>query len=418
MRKTFPSCLAGVTMTMLMPFVAACGGSGNDDVTLPGASGSGTGTASRPLLSATAAANETLLKTLAAGGPIEALVTDNWNPAASGIGNVASFTPTYTVAASGGTHTTVQAAIDDAAASASTSRVYIRVMPGTYREQVCVKTTVPITLYSTSSDASQVVIVNNHYNSEPKASATVLNACEGRSGQATYGTSGSTTFLAYSDGFQAKNLTFANDTNEATITGTGTQAVALTTTGDKIIFENVRMLGHQDTFQPKSPNTGTVSRVYVANSYIEGDVDFVFGRAVTVFNGVTFKSLVNRVTSGYVFAPSHPELYAYGFLVMNSSFTTDTAAAGTLNLGRAWDDSSGSYTTAGGTRYLPNGRLVIRESAIGAHINRTDPWAGAASTNRPYSSTTPQTVTFGGTATTFPVNRLYEYLNTGAGAAP
>ncbi|MEC5398846.1 pectinesterase family protein [Uliginosibacterium sp. H1] len=389
------------------------------------------GTVNRPQLTDAEASNATILATLAKAGQVEAQVTDNWDPVSNGIGDVCGFTPTYTIAADGsGTHTTVQGAIDAATAAGGTARVYINVKPGTYREQVCVKNAPPITLYGTSADASQVVIVNNKSNGTPKDAALVLNACEGRGGQATYGTSGSTTFLAYAAGFQAKNITIANDFDEST-SSSGLQAVALTTSADKVILENVRLLGHQDTFQPKSGNTGTVARVYVAGSYIEGDVDFVFGRAVTVFNGVTFKQLVNRLNAngnyqktGYVFAPAHPQNYTAGFLVTNSVFTAETTAPdgtateNTLQLGRAWDDSSGAYTATDATFNVPNGLAVIRNSLIGVQVQKATPWGPAASTNRAYSSTTPQTITFGGVSRTFPVNRLYEYFNSGAGATP
>ncbi|MGC3963163.1 MAG: pectinesterase family protein [Rhodocyclaceae bacterium] len=345
------------------------------------------------------------------------MVADNWDPVTNGIGDVSTFVPTYTVAASGGTHTTVQAAVDAATTVGGTARIYIRVMPGTYREQVCVKNAPPITLYSADADASKVVIVNNHYNGEAKVSTVVLNACEGRSGSTTYGTSGSTTFLAYSDGFQAKNLTFSNDFDETTATS-GLQAVAVTTTGDKLIFENVRFLGNQDTLQTKSSSTGKIARSYFVDSYVEGDTDYVFGRGVSVFNRVTFKSLTSRTTLGYVFAPSHPQLYQYGYLAINSTFTSDTSTAANmmdLNLGRAWDDSSGGYTV-GSTTYVPNGIAIVRNSVIGAHIRTTVAWAPAATTGRLFDPVNSQTVTWSSALTVFPANRLYEYKNTGAGS--
>ena len=68
--------------------------------------------------------------------PPARLTTDNWDPTA-GVGDVSTFTPTYTVAATGGTHTTVQAALDAAVAAGGTTRIYIKVNPGTYRETVC-----------------------------------------------------------------------------------------------------------------------------------------------------------------------------------------------------------------------------------------------------------------------------------------
>lgn len=57
-----------------------------------------------------------------------------------------------------GTHTTVQAALNAATGSA---RRYILVKPGTYRGQVSYTGSTPVTIYGASTDASQVIIINN-----------------------------------------------------------------------------------------------------------------------------------------------------------------------------------------------------------------------------------------------------------------
>ncbi len=378
-------------------------------------------TAKRPQLGADQAAGHTMAAYFAKGGNIEALEADPWDPVKNGIGDVAKLKPTFTVAADGsGTHKTVQAAIDAVTAKGGTERVYILVKPGVYRGQVCMKDTAPVTLYGLDNDPTKVVIVNNIGAGTKKDKEVTANACEGRKGADTYGTSGSTTFLAYADGFQAKNLTFSNDYDESVNPKSGTQAVALNTRGDKVILDNVRLLGNQDTLMMKSLNVGTIARAYVTNSYIEGDVDFVFSRALTVFDKVEFKSLTNREGSegGFVFAPSHPQNYTYGFLVTNSKFTSDANKDGKkISLGRAWDDSGGVYTAKDGSKFLPNGMVVIRSSYIGAHIDAESPWNKAASTSRPFDSEKAQTVKFGKEDATFPANRLFEFRNSGPGAA-
>ncbi|GAB2897940.1 putative acyl-CoA thioester hydrolase [Uliginosibacterium flavum] len=379
-----------------------------------------TSTAKRPQLSVDQAAGHTMAAYFAKSGNIEALVADPWDPVTNGIGDVAKLKPTFTVAADGsGTHKSVQAAID-AVAKGGTDRVYILVKPGVYREQVCMKDTAPVTIYGTDSDPTKVVIVNNIGAGSKKDKEVTANACEGRKGADTYGTSGSTTFLAYADGFQAKNLTVSNDYDESVSPKSGTQAVALNTRGDKVILENVRLLGNQDTLMMKSLNVGAIARAYVTNSYIEGDVDFVFSRALAVFDKVEFKSLTTREGSegGFVFAPSHPQIYNYGFLVTNSKFTSDANKDGKkISLGRAWDDSGGVFVAKDGSKSLPNGMLVIRSSYIGAHIDAESPWNKAASTNRPFDSEKAQTVKFGKEDATFPANRLFEFRNSGPGAA-
>jgi pectinesterase len=372
------------------------------------------GTPTRPQLTNEQAAEHTILKYLARAGEVAALVTDNWDPTA-GVGDVNAFTPQYTVAPSGGTHTTVQAAVDAAVAAGGTSRIPIAVAPGIYRETICVPSLAPpITLYGTNADAAATVIVNGNYSGKPKANGESANPCNANLSGTTYGTSGSATFAAYAKEFQAKNLTFSNDTDESSVgAGSAIQAVALMTQGDKLVFDNVRVLGNQDTLYVKSPGPGIVSRAYFKNCYVEGDVDFVFGRATFVLDGCELKYLATRVTagSGNVVAPSTDARNAYGILVVHSKLTAEAAGAGTAYLGRSWDEGAGDlagYATAVETGIYPNGQVLIRDSVLDAQVRPADPWRAAATTNRPYSST----------AAAYPANRLYEYNNTGPGSAP
>ena len=375
-----------------------------------------TGTATRPLLTSTEAANFTVLKYLAQAGSVTSPTVDNWNPTA-GVGSVSSFTPTYTVAASGGTHTSVQAAINAASGS---NRVYIRVMAGTYREVVCVKPTAPpITLYSTSSDASQTVIVFNNYAGKAKAETAAANPCDPNINPnpsvsnvtyQTYGTKGSATFLAFANGFQAKNLTFSNDIVESSVSASAVQAVALSTQADKLVFENVRLLGNQDTLLAKTVNVATISRVYFKASYIEGDVDFICGRATMVFDGGQINFTTSRRTTGNIVAPSTDSRNPFGILISGASFTaTSGTASKAVTLGRAWDEGQVDLKTYAAnikTGIFPNGQALVRDSVVRSHIN-TAPWAAAATTSRKFSSTS-----WSDSNGTYPANKLYEYNNT------
>ena len=198
-------------------------------------------------------------------------------------------------------------------------------MPGTYREVVCVPSTAPpITLYSTSSDASQTVIVYNNYAGKPKAETAPANPCEpninpnpsvSSTSYQTYGTRGSATFAAYAKGFQAKNITFSNDVDESTLGSAAPQAVALITRGDQLVFENVRMLGNQDTLLAASLDVSTIARAYFKSSYIEGDVDFICGRATMVFDGGTIKFVNNRRSTGNILAASTDSRNPFGILI-------------------------------------------------------------------------------------------------------
>lgn len=409
------------TLTLLMALVAgtvACGG-GDDEVPAPAPATAPVppspppppapapapaSTATRPQLDDTKALDYTVDKYLAQAGVLTGangagLTTDNWTPLA--IGDVASLTATYTVAADGsGTHTTVQAAIDAVPAlSASTTRVYINVKPGTYRELVCAKDKAPITLYSSAADASQVLIVNGNYNGKAKtANVDSANPCNPSLSSATYGTSGSASVAVYSDNFHAKNISFANDAMKDVVNGVGyptgatgsggAQAVALMTQGDKLVFENVRVLGNQDSLYVKSPNVTTVSRVYFKNSLVQGDTDFIFGRGVLVLDSCTIRYLSSRLPVGAattMLAPSTSPNSNYGILVINSALTADSAATANVTyLGRAWDEgvTSGSYVA--GTS--PNGQALIRNSTLSAHIRKVDPW-GSSTSGRVYNDT-------------------------------
>jgi pectinesterase len=323
-------------------------------------------TATRPQLSSADAANFTIAKYLAG--------SDSWDPTA-GLGSASSFKPDFTVAADGsGTHTTVQAALT--AAASGSARRYVLVKPGTYRETVSISGSTPITIYGADTDATKVVIVNN--------------ASAGSAG----GTAQSSTFTTKMAGFQIMNLTISNDF-ATPMTGSNLQAVALYTTGDKVVLQNVRLHGFQDTLFIDITGNGT-SRVYIKSSFIEGDTDFIFGGATAVLDGCTINYLSSRkgTGSGEHLAPSTRVANNYGFLVIGANFTADaTAPANKIYLGRSWDE--------GGPTPTPNGQAVVRESTLGNHIRKVDPWAAAATSMRAFSATG---------------NRFDEYCNSGPGS--
>ncbi|MGC4088183.1 MAG: pectinesterase family protein [Polyangiaceae bacterium] len=360
------------------------------------------------------AADATILKYLEkAGSLVDGLVTDNWDPTA-GIGDLTGISATYHVAATGGTHTTVQDAITAAVAQGGTDCIYIQVDPGTYREVVCVPVnSPPITLYGSNTDASQTVVVFDNYNGLPKAVNTPANPCSPNLAGATFGPSGSATFAAFGNGFQAKNISFVNDFDEVASGQTKSlQAVALMVQGDQVAFENVRVLGNMYSLYVKTPNVATVSRAYFKNSYVEGDLDMIVGRASFVLDGCQIHYLTSRQGSAdsFIVAPSTDYRNSYGLLITHATFTAEVGTTpGTVYLGQAWDESTtlDEYKAAfaAGTTY-PNGQALIRESVLGEHI-RERPWA--SSTNkRPFSSVT---------TAVYPANRLYEFANTGPGSA-
>ncbi|WP_433828227.1 pectinesterase family protein [Actinoplanes sp. CA-015351] len=280
-----------------------------------------------------------------------------------------------TVAQDGtGDYTTVAAALAAAPAS-STAPFVIAVKAGTYRETVTVDKPY-VTLVGATGTASDVVISYNNAAGTAKPD-----------GSGTYGTSGSATALIKSNNVLVKNLTIENAYAE---TGSGSeQAVALKTTGDRLVFDNVRLLGDQDTLYADSAKVGAVARSYFVNSYIEGDVDFIFGRGTAVFDRSTLKAATRGSTSnnGYITAASTDKSLTYGYLITDSTVESD-APNGTFHLGRPWQPSGDTNAIA---------QVVIRDSVLPAAV-KSAPW-------------TDMTTTF-----SWRDARFAEYNNTGAGA--
>ncbi|MBV1852598.1 pectinesterase family protein [Catellatospora tritici] len=249
--------------------------------------------------------------------------------------------------------TTVQAAVD-AAPAGSQARVVIRVRPGLYRETVTVPAEKPnLAIVGTSGRPEDVVIVENHCNGCLKPDGT------------TYGTTGSATVTLKGDDFTARDVTFANDFDEAAHPAISSkQAVAVKTTGDRIAFSNVRFLGNQDTLYVDTPGAAYTSRVYIRDSYVEGDVDFIFGRATAVFDRVHIHGLDRGLNpAGYFTAASTQLVNPHGYLIIHSRLTSD-APEQTYYLGRPWHPSNDPNAQA---------QVVIRESSLPAAVKGT-PW--------------------------------------------
>lgn len=136
------------------------------------------------------------------------------------------------------------------------------------------------------------------------------------------GTTGSTSFYAFADGFIAENITFENSS------GPVGQAVAVRVDGDMTTFINCRFLGFQDTLYPH----GEKSRQYYKNCYIEGTVDYIFGWSTAVFDRCT---LFTKKGGLYVTAASTIEGAPYGFVFIDCKITGDAAEA-SVYLGRPW----------------------------------------------------------------------------------
>lgn len=366
-----------------------------------------TGTASRPQLTSSEASTYTIAKALAKAGPLNALVTDNWNPTAG----VALLSADYAVAADGSTrYRTVQAAIDAAVAAGGTTRRYISIKAGTYTELVCVPTGAPpLTVFGLGTNTADTVIRFNNANPTPKPVGTASHACASNASATTVGTSNSATLTVRAAGFQARHLRVDNNYVEGTYTNNNQAAVALAVRGDKASFEDVLVTGNQDTLLISATNASNVIRAYFKNSTIDGDVDFIFGSGVGVFDHATIRSTGARLGTsrgGYIFAPSTRPGSSYGFLAIDSNFVAISGSPdNNTYLGRAWDEGISDLSAyVDGTS--PNGQVTVCNSTLGSHIRKTAPW-NASTASRPYCNSN---------CANSP-NRFYEYSNSGAGSA-
>ncbi|WP_330326686.1 pectinesterase family protein [Streptomyces pseudovenezuelae] len=270
-----------------------------------------------------------------------------------------------------GDYPSVQAAVD-AVPDQNAVPVTIAVAPGTYRAKVYIPATKPnIVLQGTGQRRSDTVIVYDT--------------------PAEYGGStGSATVRIAANDVTARHLTFSNDFDEAAVELKGEQALAMKTTGDRIVFEDTAFLGNQDTLMTDSPKLDVISRVYIRDSYIEGDVDFVYGRATTVIERSVIRALSRGSDSnnGYITAASTWTGNPYGFLITRSKIVSD-APDQTFHLGRPWHPGGEPAAVA---------QVLIRDTVLPAAV-KSSPWTDMSGFS-------------------WKDARFTEYRNSGPGAAP
>ncbi|AYN40633.1 pectate lyase [Streptomyces dangxiongensis] len=292
---------------------------------------------------------------------------------------------TLTVAKDGsGQYTTVQAAVNAVPAN-NPSRVVIAVKPGTYRETVRIPANKPhVTLRGTGASRKDTVIVYGNASGTRKPD-----------GSGTYGTGGSATVAVEADDFQARNLSITNDFDERAHQDIAQQAVALRTAADKVFLDGIIVSGDQDTLLLDTAAKERLGRVYLTDSYVTGNVDFVFGRATAVLDRsvITLKKRWDGSSAGYVTAPS-TAAGRKGILIANSAVTGDVSDR-SFYLGRPWhaggDATLDPQTTVRNTTLSAAVRTAPWTDMSGfswkddrfAEYKNTGPGAGAASTDRP-----------------------------------
>lgn len=230
-----------------------------------------------------------------------------------------------------GDFTTVQAAINAVPdyRKAGPTRIYIK--KGMYKEKIVI---------AESKQGVQLigedgaVLTYDDYAQKPNIFG------EGK------GTSGSGSVYIFGPDFFAENITFENTS------GPVGQAVACHVAGDRAVFRRCRFLGFQDTLYTFGENT----REYYEDCYIEGTVDFIFGKATAVFNRCELRS---KRTGGFLTAPATPQSSSYGYVFYDCKLTADEGVeAGSVWLSRPW---------------RPYGKTVFIRCKMGQHI-RPEGW--------------------------------------------
>lgn len=227
--------------------------------------------------------------------------------------------------------------INEALAAAKSYKdepVTIFIAPGVYKERLEIKK--PFLTLAKEGDG-EVVITESYY---------ARMKMEDGSNRGTFRTY---TMLIDTHDFTANDITIRNDAGPGDEVG---QAVAVYADGDRITFNNCRLIGSQDTLftgplppkelqpngfiGPKQFDPRINGRQYYNHCYICGDVDFIFGSATAYFEECEIYSINrNKEVNGYCTAPSTPEGQEFGYVFESCKFTSNCQDS-TVYLSRPW----------------------------------------------------------------------------------
>jgi pectinesterase len=236
----------------------------------------------------------------------------------------------------GGAFASIQAAINAVPAGTALNRTNIFIAPGIYNETTGANGNLNInkafvTLVGQGDSPDDVVIQNN-----------------------VAGLTGATRLQSSASDFMATNLTFKNTRGD-----NNGQAVALRNSADRSAFKNVHFIGYQDTLLAENRN-----RQYYFDSYITGDVDFIFGNATAVFD----ECIVNSSDGGFVTAPETDVETAVGLVFLNSTLTRNGppgANPNTAYLARPWHWEQGK---------IPSTIFINTKMDVHVRTAGWDPW--------------------------------------------
>ena len=250
----------------------------------------------------------------------------------------------------------------------------VAIKPGTYREVVTIRKP-NVHLHGQDSDPSKTTIVFSN-------------------GPANGGTFASGTVYVEAPNVTIDHLTVANNLGN----GKG-QAVALAVTADRAIFRNLRILGAQDTlfaasrycygdYGPCEP-----ARQYFADTYIEGNTDFIFGDSLAVFERCHLHGIAPGTVMYTAQSRHTAEQTESAYVFDHCRLTADPRTQGSVSLGRSWRPYAtvvflhaqidASVIPAGWTEWMRFGKSTLR-TAYYAEFNSTGPGANPQA-REPYS---------------------------------
>ncbi|XP_008220903.1 PREDICTED: putative pectinesterase 11 [Prunus mume] len=154
-----------------------------------------------------------------------------------------------------GDYTKIQDAID-AVPSNNAARVSILVRPGVYQEKIYVPIDKPFITMSGTNTEHTIITWNQ---------AGWINQ--------------TSVFTVWASDFIGRQLTIQNTY------GTGDKTVALRVSGDRAAFYGCRILSHQDALFDE------IGKHYYKDCYIQGDTDFIFGSADSLYENCHLHTL-------------------------------------------------------------------------------------------------------------------------------
>ncbi len=245
-------------------------------------------------------------------------------------------TNVLTVNADGtGDFCTIQGAIDFVPANNS-QRVVINVKNGTYTEIIYIPSNKPLITVKGETRAGTIQQYANNNN---------LNGAISGNYRTSFGVDAAD--------FNIENITLHNTTPQG-----GSQAEALRTNGLRAVINSVNLLSFQDTLL-------TQKSAFVNNSYIEGDVDFMWGNGATYFKNTELKML--RENLGY-------------YTQIRNNSTTPGNVYVNCRLTKAAGVTNGSYLGRIDPDDFPYSQVVFIDSQMDSHI-RPEGWLFNSPTN-------------------------------------